>query len=169
FIAACRNRAIFPEACVAHAQQWRRSCELNEGGLDEGALAAERYRSGLFGDLAAAYAAFERVCRERQWLTFDDLLTLPIRLLREHPGVAAICRDDYRHFVVDEFQDVNAAQIELLRLLVPARTAGGPREPVLCVVGDDDQAIYAFRGATERAFEHVARFWPGFTQVELTA
>lgn len=169
FIAACRNRAIFPERCLEHAKAWLRSCEENAAGLDEGSLAAERHRARVFADLATAYAEFERICRERHWLTFDDLLTLPIRLLREHPGVAAICRDDYRHVVVDEFQDVNAAQIELLRLLAPSRAAGGVREPDLCVVGDDDQAIYAFRGATERAFEHVARFWPGFTQVELTA
>jgi len=166
FICDCRNRAIFPEECLAYADRWTAACERNDAGLDADALAAERLRAAMFLDRARGYAAFERACRKRGWLTFDDLLTLPIRLLREHRDIAALCRDEYRHIVVDEFQDVNGAQIELLRLLAPPRAGGAG--PDLCVVGDDDQAIYAFRGATERAFAHFERLWPGCATVELS-
>jgi len=71
---------------------------------------------------------------------FDDLLLLGLRLFREHPEVLQACRDRYRYVMVDEYQDTNAAQFELVRLLT-----GEHRN--LCVVGDDDQSIYGWRGA----------------------
>lgn len=137
--------------------------------LDEAALVAERARVQELKEAAVVLRAFERVCRERGWLGFGDLITLPIRILRKGKHAAAILRDEWRHMVVDEFQDVNTAQIELLRAIMPARpegTSGGG--PDLCVVGDDDQSIYAFRGADDRAFHRFATLWPGARTIELT-
>jgi len=76
-------------------------------------------------------------------------------------------RSEIRHVVVDEFQDVNAAQIELLRQIVPARSEG-KAGPDLCVVGDDDQAIYAFRGSDPKAFQRMRDIWTSAEQIELT-
>lgn len=84
--------------------------------------------------------------------------------MRTRSGLRAVLRAGGA-FVVDEFQDCNAGQIELLRLLAGDGDAGGAD---VCVVGDDDQAIYAFRGADERAFERFQRIWTDATVLELS-
>ena len=76
-------------------------------------------RLGAFAEAVETYARFERACSEKGLATFDDYIMLPIRILRESPEAAAIIRDETRHVVVDEYQDVNGAQLELLRLLAP--------------------------------------------------
>ena len=133
------------------------------GPLDGAGVAAERERVRMLSEAARAIELFERACRDRGWLTFADLISLPIRILKGSGRAAAMLRDEWRHMVVDEFQDVNAAQIELLRLLMPA--AGTPD---LCVVGDDDQSIYEFRGADDLAFERFTKLWPGHATVRLS-
>jgi len=110
-----------------------------------------RYRNG--GESAVAFAdpgvralaehvraRYESALRACNAVDFDDLLLLPLRLFREHPDVLEACRARYRYVLVDEYQDTNAAQFELLRAL-----CGQHRN--LCVVGDDDQSIYGWRGA----------------------
>jgi len=135
--------------------------------LDPAALEAERFEQRDFADIGRAYGLYAQACADRGWITFNDLILLPIRLLREHPSVRAICRNEHRAFIVDEFQDCNPAQIELLRAIAgPDGQGGGPE---ICVVGDDDQAIYAFRGADERAFDRFDRYWPGAKVVALGA
>ena len=96
-------------------------------------------------DLAAVYRVTRQPWREGGALDFDDLILLPVRLLEAHPDVLAAVQARYRWISVDEYQDVNQAQYQLLRLL----TAGGAN---LCVIGDPDQAIYGFRGADRRYF-----------------
>lgn len=134
--------------------------------LDPAGLAAQRVRLTMLQEAGRAIELYKAECRRRSWLSFDDLILLPIELLRDEPSAAAIVRDRWRHLVVDEFQDVNAAQIRLLELLAPPdRGLGGPD---LCVVGDDDQSIYEFRGADDRAFARFADVWSGAVVVELT-
>ncbi|MBL8762938.1 MAG: ATP-dependent helicase [Phycisphaerae bacterium] len=132
------------------------------GSADEAERAARRERAGLLLDTArlAGFAAARR--REAGLVTMEDYIDMAAWLLREHPGAAAVARSEYRHVVVDEFQDVNAGQVRLLEGLCPP--ASGPD---LCVVGDDDQAIYMFRGADDLAFERFARAWPGASTVTL--
>jgi DNA helicase-2/ATP-dependent DNA helicase PcrA len=108
-----------------------------ESPFDE-ALAEEASQQA---ELAALYAAYERLMRANDRLDFGDQVSLALRLLRDHPAVLAAERDRYRYILVDEFQDTNFAQFELVKLL-----AGSPRANVT-VVGDDDQSIYRFRGA----------------------
>ncbi len=105
---------------------------------DDAALAEE---AALQAELAAAYAAYERLMRAGDRFDFGDQVSLSLRLLREHPLVLEDERRRYRYILVDEFQDTNHAQFELVNLL-----AGGSRANVT-VVGDDDQSIYRFRGA----------------------
>lgn len=164
------NAGLFPEDARDRARRWRERLEqglFDDDLTDADAGPAERLQAEMqhqrrFAQIAELYSHFRHACRARGHLTFDDLILEPIRLLRDHAAAAAMVRAEVRHIVVDEFQDTNAAQIELLRLLAPPRPA-----PDLCVVGDDDQSIYEFRGADDRAFARFAALWTGHEQIAL--
>lgn len=96
----------------------------------------------------------DEACLDRGTARYDDLITWSMRLMRENRMAADIVRQECRHVVVDEFQDLNATQIAWLALLCPPGSS-----PDVCVVGDDDQSIYAFRGADERAFDRFRAVW----------
>ncbi len=153
---------IFPDEAAAKAAAWIARLERPGHGLDETALAAQRARAARFAQNVELYGLFAAWCAQRSLMTFDDLILHAIRLLRTG-GIGAMIRTDARHVVVDEFQDVNAAQIEFLRLLCPP----GER-PDLCVVGDDDQSIYEFRGADDRAFAKFERLWQPRERIALS-
>ncbi len=166
------NYAIEPEAATAFIETWRERIRAGTDSsgheVDEVELKAESARLEEFVDIARAYAWYSRECRRRGWLGFEDLIGLSIRLLRDVPRAAAIVRGEFRHALVDEFQDVNAGQIELLRQLFPTGQDASAAGPDLCIVGDDDQAIYGFRGSDDRAFERFDRLWPGSRRILLT-
>jgi ATP-dependent DNA helicase UvrD/PcrA len=108
--------------------------------------------------LAEAYAEYQRRLMAAGAMDFDDLIMVTVCLFQAFPEVAAAYRHRFRHVLVDEYQDTNHAQYVLIRELVGAHggthaaTDGAGAEPPseLCVVGDADQSIYAFRGATIR-------------------
>ncbi|MDA8370963.1 MAG: DNA helicase PcrA [Nocardiopsaceae bacterium] len=111
--------------------------------------------------LAEAYTLYQRRLHEAGAMDFDDLIMITVNLLQMFPDVAEYYRRRFRHILVDEYQDTNHAQYELVRLLVGE---GGPETAVppseLCVVGDADQSIYAFRGATIRNILEFERDYP---------
>ncbi|WP_432188457.1 DNA helicase PcrA [Streptomyces sp. Tue6028] len=108
---------------------------------------ANQAADGFEKTLAQAYALYQSRLREANALDFDDLIMTTVNLLRAFPDVAEHYRRRFRHVLVDEYQDTNHAQYALVRELVgPADSDPGE----LCVVGDADQSIYAFRGATIR-------------------
>ncbi|MEK7713600.1 MAG: UvrD-helicase domain-containing protein, partial [Deltaproteobacteria bacterium] len=95
----------------------------------------------FFSERAAkVYAAYEEEMRKNNALDFNDLIMLTVRLFNEHPDILKSYQDQLRYIMVDEYQDTNHAQYKLIKML-----ASGHRN--LCVVGDDDQSIYAWRGA----------------------
>jgi DNA helicase-2/ATP-dependent DNA helicase PcrA len=105
--------------------------------------------------VAEAYALYQRRLREAQALDFDDLIMTTVHLLQAFPAVAEKYRRRFRHVLVDEYQDTNHAQYMLVKELV------GTDDPAeLCVVGDADQSIYAFRGATIRNILEFERDYP---------
>ena len=111
-------------------------------------------------DLKPLYQEYQRNLRTCNAVDFDDLLMLPLELLEKDPAVRAEYHDHFRYMLVDEFQDTSAAQYELMRLLV------GPSGNI-CVVGDDDQSIYSWRGAS---YENIVRFerdFPGVVEIKL--
>ena len=109
--------------------------------------------------VAEAYVLYQRRLREAHALDFDDIIMATVHLLQSHPHVAEAYRRRFRHVMVDEYQDTNHAQYMLVKELVGA--AGGELEPgELCVVGDADQSIYAFRGATIRDILEFERDYP---------
>jgi superfamily I DNA/RNA helicase len=120
---------------------------------DPGAVLAllSRYKNG--GERAAVFAdpnvvalaehvkkRYESALHACNAVDFDDLILLTLRLFREHPEALAACRARYQFVMVDEYQDTNAAQFELVHLLTKEHRN-------FCVVGDDDQSIYGWRGA----------------------
>ncbi|MEV6812057.1 DNA helicase PcrA [Micromonospora sp. NPDC051296] len=98
--------------------------------------------------LAEAYTLYQRRLREAHALDFDDLIMTTVHLFQSHPHVAETYRRRFRHVLVDEYQDTNHAQYVLIKELVSGTE--GVESAELCVVGDADQSIYAFRGATIR-------------------
>jgi DNA helicase II / ATP-dependent DNA helicase PcrA len=91
-------------------------------------------------DAAKVFRAYEEILRKAAAVDFDDLLLRAVQLLREHADVRAAWSDRFRYLMVDEFQDTNRAQEELVELLAGTRKN-------ICVVGDEDQSIYGWRGA----------------------
>jgi len=116
--------------------------------------------------VAEVYTVYQRRLGESNSLDFDDLIMRTVELLQSFPDVAEHYRRRFRHVLVDEYQDTNHAQYTLVRELVGK--AGGEIPPAeLCVVGDADQSIYAFRGATIRNIVEFERDYPDATTILL--
>ncbi|MCA1672284.1 MAG: UvrD-helicase domain-containing protein, partial [Actinobacteria bacterium] len=109
--------------------------------------------------VAEVYGAYQRRLASSNALDFDDLIMRTVELLQGFPDVAEHYRRRFRHVLVDEYQDTNHAQYVLVRELVTAAATEVPPAE-LCVVGDSDQSIYAFRGATIRNIEEFERDFP---------
>ena len=110
--------------------------------------------------IAQVYQEYQAVLRKSNALDFDDLIVKTVELFRLCPEVLAGYQDRFRYIMVDEYQDTNTAQFELIRLL-----ASQYRN--LCVVGDDDQSIYKFRGANIRNILDFEKVYPEATVIKL--
>lgn len=110
--------------------------------------------------IARLYAEYERSLHAYNAVDFDDLILGPVRLFRERPEVLESWQNRIRYLLVDEYQDTNGAQYELVRQLVGARGA-------LTVVGDDDQSIYAWRGARPENLGRLKQDYPSLRIVVL--
>ncbi|MFE3885044.1 DNA helicase PcrA [Streptomyces lydicus] len=121
---------------------------------------------GFEKTLAEAYAMYQARLREANALDFDDIIMTTVNLLQAFPDVAEHYRRRFRHVLVDEYQDTNHAQYTLVRELVGPDTAEVPAAE-LCVVGDADQSIYAFRGATIRNILQFEEDYPDATTILL--
>ena len=113
------------------------------------------------GALAAKiYAAYEKKLKDAGAFDFDDLIYQTVQLLADHQEVREFYQNKYRYLLVDEYQDTSVAQFRLVSLLT------GP-ERNICVVGDDDQSIYRFRGATIENILNFERYYPGTKTIRL--
>jgi DNA helicase-2/ATP-dependent DNA helicase PcrA len=149
-----RDEDVSPEAYAEFAAKLR--SEVGEG-ID---VDVRKDVADAQEELAAAYAAYTALKERAGVIDFADQVTLCLRLLREHPGAARRLQSRFRYVLVDEFQDTNAAQFALLRQLVePHRN--------LTAVGDDDQSIFAWRGAVLGNFEAFRGAYPDATIVPL--
>ena len=131
----------------------------NELTSPETALAeAEKTKNPFTLTVAQVFAEYQRRLRAANAVDFDDLIGEVVRIFVQHPQVVDFYRRRFKHVLIDEYQDTNHAQYSLVAALV-----GDDQEksPELCVVGDSDQSIYAFRGATIRNIEDFERDYPG--------
>jgi ATP-dependent DNA helicase Rep len=145
--------AVQPEEVRGRISGWKGDLvspqEAVDRADDEAALAAAR-----------VYGRYQEALHAHNAADFDDLINLPVRLFQEHPEVAEHWQARCRHLLVDEFQDINGAQYALMRHL-----AGD--DGALTAVGDDDQSIYAWRGADPQLLEYLKRDYPRLQVVKL--
>jgi len=127
------------DAATARQWQWTISRWKNQGW--DARTAQAQANDDHERSIACIMQRYEERLSAYQSVDFDDLIALPMRLLREHPTVREKWQNALGHVLVDEYQDTNTTQYELLKLLVGARAR-------LTAVGDDDQSIYGWRGAT---------------------
>ncbi|MFN0131024.1 MAG: ATP-dependent helicase [Phycisphaerales bacterium] len=133
-----------------------------------GAIANDFYSRTV----AKVFAAYEKSLRASQAVDFDDLLVLTAKMLRGKPEVLADCRRRWRYLLIDEYQDTNHAQFVISTLLAGGAVEGGPPgngdvAPNICVVGDPDQSIYAWRGADISNILDFERLYPSARVITL--
>ena len=149
-----RDEDVSPQEYEAYATRLRAA--VGEG-IDADVRADE---ADTQEELAGVYAAYTALKEREGVIDFGDQIALCLRLLREHPAAARRLQGRYRYVLVDEFQDTNSAQFTLLRSLVePHRN--------ITVVGDDDQSIFAWRGATLENFDAFRVAYPDAAVVTL--
>ena len=136
----------------ATISQWK-SALIDPDQAAVGATGAEQ-------PIAAAYREYQRRLKAYNAVDFDDLLALPVQLLRSDEPARERWQNRFRYLLVDEYQDTNAAQYELMRLLTGPRAA-------FTVVGDDDQSIYAWRGARPGNIADLAHDFPHLKVIKL--
>ncbi len=137
-----------------------RISDLKNNGIDVDEFAAQAIGDFKDTKIANAYRAYQEELKKNNAMDFDDLLVNAVKLLKENEDI----RENYHHrlkyIMVDEYQDTNTIQFELIRLL-----AG--KEHNICVVGDDDQSIYKFRGANIRNILDFEKYFPEATVIRL--
>ncbi len=122
---------------------------------------SEHMMLNLDGELCAkAYELYERQLKLNRMIDFDDCIYKTVQLLDQFPEVRAQLENRFRYYLVDEFQDTNEAQLRVLELV--AR-----RNNNVCVVGDDDQSIYSWRGAVYETLERFEEIFPGTVLIKL--
>ena len=145
FFSRCQDELVTSADYQRYADALAGRLEAERGALDEETYKERGEQAALQQEIARAYRASEELLREKNRLTFGALLAETAARLRSDAGLRERLQQRYRHILVDEFQDTNIAQLELLYLL-----AAEPR--CILVVGDNDQAIYRFRGASFGSF-----------------
>src|SRR3954453_9928808 len=160
--AVCRDLDLDPKRFTPRALAAQVSNLKNE--LVDFETAKAQAASHLERTVAEAYGLYQDRLRRANAFDFDDLIMTTVTLFQLFPDVAEHYRRRFRHVLVDEYQDTNHAQYVLVRELVGGDDAGRSE---LCVVGDADQSIYAFRGATIRNILQFEADYPAATAVLL--
>ena len=147
-----KDENISPEEYLSYAENLKADNDAMLSQSEEG----EEMEKARVLELANAYHVYNRLLINNNFLDFGDLIVYTLRLLRERPNVLARYRKQFRYIMVDEFQDTNWAQYELVKLLAAP-------DNNLAVVGDDNQAIFRFRGAS---LSNIMQFKDDFPQAK---
>ncbi len=146
------------DAARANDIQWRISAWKNA--LVDPDAALSHAGDDLTAGAARLYADYQRALSAYNAVDFDDLILRPVQLFRDHPAILDHWQNRIRHLLVDEYQDTNLSQYELVRQLVGVRQA-------FTVVGDDDQSIYAWRGARPENLAQLKQDFPRLRIIKL--
>ena len=145
FFSRCQDELVSPDDYEKYVAELRRNHELTQCELDADAREDAALEVARQEELSRVYRASEKLLRERNLLTFGAQMAESVAALRNDPALRAKVQEQFKYVLVDEFQDTNIAQLELLWLLT------GEKRNIVAV-GDDDQAIYRFRGASFGSF-----------------
>lgn len=174
----CKDELITPEDYLQYAQ----GLLLSDGNAELIPSEDKATEVKRVTELANAYHVYQKLLLDNGYLDFGDLINYTLELFRRRPNILEFYRNRFKHILVDEFQDTNVAQYELVRLLagqgkreerrgesVDALNSNlSPATSNLTVVGDDDQSIYKFRGASVSNILKFETDYPGVTQITLT-
>ncbi len=135
-------------------------------------ISPEEYELNAIGDFnrtkfASVYKEYQKRLRSNNALDFDDLIYKTVELFQSSKEALTYFQNRFKYIMVDEYQDTNTAQFRLISLLANGTNSEGKREHNLCVVGDDDQSIYKFRGANIYNILNFEKEYPSSTVIKL--
>ncbi len=151
----CKDEVIYPEDYLKYAEEVHLNTDQT-GDREEVEQESLRIR-----EVANAYHVYQQLLLDSNALDFGDLINYTLKLFKKRPGIIKKFREQFKYILVDEFQDTNWAQYELIKLLAAPKNN-------LMVVGDDDQAIYKFRGAAVSNILSFKKDYKGLTEIFLT-
>lgn len=163
------TKSVMKEVCKKleiDTKQFKEKTILNAiSSAKDNLISTTEYEMAAAGDyvkkkISAAYAEYQLTLKKNNALDFDDLIVKTVELFKSCPEVLENYQNRFQYIMVDEYQDTNTAQFELIRLLAQ-------RSRNLCVVGDDDQSIYKFRGANIRNILDYEQVYPEATVIKL--
>src|SRR5579864_3090516 len=146
FFSRCQDELVSCDDYLRYAEGLAAQLEIDRGGFDEDVFKERAEEVALQREIARAYRASDELMREKKRVSFGSLITGAVELLETDAKLRRALQEKYRYILVDEFQDTNIAQLRLLELLA------GDRKNIIAV-GDNDQAIYRFRGASFGSFK----------------
>ena len=156
----CAQELKIDQELYAPQAIMRRISTLKNDLIDADTFLRDAGDFGLDEVVARVYPLYQRALRDNAAVDFDDLLMLAVQLFRRHPDILERYQHRWRYIMVDEYQDTNMAQYHLLHILAA-------KHRNLCVVGDDDQSVYRFRGANVRNILNFERDYPDAKVIKL--
>ncbi len=159
FFSRCQDELVSSEEYQAFADLLAKELEEEKAGLDEDTYKERAEQVALQQEIARAYRASEEILREKRAVALNGLISEAVALLKKDAKRRRQLQERFKHILVDEFQDTNIAQLELLHLL-------SAEQRNLVVVGDNDQAIYRFRGASFGSFKLFLQRFAGWKEGE---
>ncbi len=157
FFSRCQDELVSSRDYQAFADQLAAELQAEKHLLDDDTAKERAEQVALQQEIARAYRASEEILRDKRAIAINGSIAEAVALLKSDPKRLHQLRERYKHILVDEFQDTNIAQLELLHLL-----SGGSSNIV--VVGDNDQAIYRFRGASFGSFKLFLQRFTGWSE-----
>ncbi len=159
FISRAKDELVLPHELYKYAQKF--SSEINSSTENSESENSNLLQySKQLEECACIYTEYEKILAEKGYLDYGDQIIKAYNLLKSNTDVLKQLQKRHTHIVVDEYQDTNSAQIEIISLLAQ-------NHKNLCVVGDDDQAIYRFRGASYASFKRFRTLFPGCKEIML--
>ncbi|HWY08990.1 MAG TPA: ATP-dependent DNA helicase [Candidatus Acidoferrales bacterium] len=159
FFSRCQDELVSSEDYQQFADLLAKELEEEKSALDEDTFKERAEQVALQQEIARAYRASEEILREKRAVALNGLITEAVTLLKNDAARRRQLQERFKHILVDEFQDTNIAQLELLHLLSAERRN-------IVVVGDNDQAIYRFRGASFGSFKLFLQRFAGWKEGE---
>lgn len=163
----CKDEEVYPEDYLKYAEELKLNLDNMESSQGKGKHKEGDDKDALdeikrLNEVAGAYHVYQQLLLENNFLDFGDLINYTLKLFKKRPHILKRYQEQFKYILVDEFQDTNWAQYELIKLLAGQKAN-------ITVVGDDDQSIYKFRGASVSNILNFKKDYPKSREIFLTA